>query len=302
MHLLSRRTRLALLASLASTAANLASSASAHAGPKTECADAAERGQALRNEANLRGALSEFLVCARPTCPPVVSRDCTKWLGEVQDRLPTIVVHARDSRGRDVVGVRVLVDGAPLVGRLEGVAVPVDPGTHRFRFEATSGAVAENTLAIVEGEKRRVVSVAFDVALEVDGAAFAAPPSPAAPTAQTTTPPVEPRSRIPLGVAGAVGLAGLLSFTYFELRGQNAYRELRDGCGRTRSCAQSDVDTARRELVVAVVSLGVTAVAAGVVTWLLLRGSAPPTTTTAKARVDVSTVQGGGLLELRGLF
>jgi hypothetical protein len=311
MHRRPRRKRSALAITLALACAH---AAPAQAGPKTACADAAERGQALRNEAKLRGARAEFLVCARPACPPVVSSDCIKWLGEVQARIPTVVVHARDSRGRDVVGVRVLVDGAPLVSQLEGVAVPVDPGPHRLRFEAASGAVVEQSLAIVEGEKGRYVAVTFDVPLEVDGQAALAPrPTTTAPatTAPATTTPHDHRTSPSLYVAGAVGLLGLASFTYFELRGQSDYRELRDGCARTRSCAQSEVDTARSELVVAVISLGVTAVAAGVFTWLLLRddGARPATAataataaTTTKPRIDVSPRQGGGVLELRGLF
>lgn len=281
---------LTLIASLALVGASLSAATPAHAGPKTACADAAERGQALRNEAKLRKALEELLVCARPTCPPIVSNDCTKWLADVQERLPTIVVHARDSRGRDVVGVRVLVDGAPLLERLDGVAVPVDPGTHVFRFEARSGAAVEVKLAIVEGEKRRLVPVTFDAALEVDGA-------PAAPSARTQSVSPQPVAhdapdRAPVYIAGAIGLAALASFTYFELRGQSDYREMRDGCRLTRSCAQADVDAARRELIVALVSLGVAAASAGVVTWLLLRDDAP----------RVTAVNGGGLVELRGHF
>jgi hypothetical protein len=280
----------ASLASLAFVSAHLFSAVSARADDRYECAAAAERAQSLRDAAKLRAALGELLACARVTCPAVVREDCAKWVVELQEQMPTIIVRAHDSRGRDVAGVRVLVDGAPLMGRLEGVAVGVDPGTHRFRFQAASGAATELELVINEAEKRRVVPVAFDVALEVDGTAPAVAP----------TSPSEPSSRLPLYVVGGIGIAALGSFTYFELRGQSDYRALRDGCARTRTCAQSDVDAARTELVVGVISLGTAVLAAGVFSWLLLRGETPRNTAIAPTPIDVRAVHGGGVLEYRG--
>jgi hypothetical protein len=282
-----------LVASLALVSTTLLPLASAGADDKYLCATAAEHAQSLRDAAKLRAALAELLVCARAVCPAVVRDDCAKWAGELQEQMPTIIVRAHDSRGRDVAGVRVLVDGAPLMGRLEGVAVGVDPGTHRFRFQAASGAVTEVELVVNEAEKRRVVPVAFDVALEVDGTA-----TPVGPTAPS--PSSEPRSSVPLYIVGGVGVAALASFTYFELHGQSDYRGLRDGCARTHACAQSDVDSARTELVVGAISLGTAVVAAGVFTWLLLRGETPNKTVIAPAPIDVRAVQGGGVFEVRG--
>jgi hypothetical protein len=284
--------RSVLVASLALVSATLLPLSSARADDKYSCADAAERAQSLRDAAKLRAALAELLVCARATCPAVVRDDCAKWAGELQEQMPTIIVRAHDSRGRDVAGVRVLVDGTPLMARLEGVAVGVDPGTHRFRFQAASGAVTEVELVVNEAEKRRVVPVAFEVALEVDGTA--------APVGATAPPPSQPRSSVPLYIVGGVGVAALASFTYFELRGQSDYRSLRDGCARTHACAQSDVDSARTELVVGAISLATAVVAAGVFTWFLLRRETPSKTVIAPAPIDVRAVQGGGVFEVRG--
>jgi hypothetical protein len=238
----------------------------ARADERFECASAAERAQTLRDAAKLRAASSELVTCARASCPTVVREDCAKWLAEVQGQMPSILVRARDARGRDVAGVRVLVDGTPLVARLEGVAVGIDPGPHRLRFEAAAGAVEEVDLVINETEKRRVVGVAFRVPLEVDGTAPSIGPEPA--------PPSE-RSTVPLYVVGGIGVAALVSFAFFEVGGQSHYAHLRDTCAPTHSCDPADRDAAHAELVAGVVSLATAAVAAGVFTWLVLRSDTP---------------------------
>ena len=64
--------------------------------------EAAEKGQQLRNAGKLISARERFLVCQAPTCPAIVREDCTKWIGEVADALPTVVVSVHDERGLDV--------------------------------------------------------------------------------------------------------------------------------------------------------------------------------------------------------
>lgn len=254
------KSRLALLAIVGS----LSVATSARADDKYACATAAEHAQALRDGAKLRAALTELISCSRPTCPAIVQQDCAKWAMELRAEMPTLILRARDGRGRDVAGVRVLVDGAMLVPRLEGTAVGMDPGAHHLRFEAASGAVKELDLVVAEAEKRRSVAVTFDVPLEVDGTA---------PRIEAPPPPVVPRrSRLPLYVSGGVGVVALASFAFFEARGQSDYHDLRDGCARNHSCRQADVDTAQTKLTVGVVSLGAAVVAAGAFTWFLLRG------------------------------
>src|SRR4051794_29874474 len=93
---------LASVVSLALGSANMLSVGSARADDRHGCAAAAERAQALRGSAKLRAALTELLACSQPRCPAIVREDCVKWVSEVQEQMPTIVVRAHDARGRDV--------------------------------------------------------------------------------------------------------------------------------------------------------------------------------------------------------
>ena len=49
-------------------------------------------------------------------------------------QIETLVLGARDPKGNDIDGTRVLLDGAVLVDHLDGKPVPVDPGEHTIVF------------------------------------------------------------------------------------------------------------------------------------------------------------------------
>src|SRR4051794_5488755 len=85
------------------------------AADKTVCLDAASKGQASRDKHALIEAREQFRACAAAQCPAVVQRDCASWLVEVEQNLPTVVVTAKDGTGGDLVDVKVVVDGRPLL-------------------------------------------------------------------------------------------------------------------------------------------------------------------------------------------
>jgi hypothetical protein len=85
-----------------------------------------------------------------------VRDDCNQRLDELERAQPTIVFDARDSQGHDVSDVTVEVDGRPLVQRLDGIAVAVDPGEHTFTFDAKGrGPKVTKKFVLREGEKSR---------------------------------------------------------------------------------------------------------------------------------------------------
>ena len=86
-------------------------------------------------------------------------KDCTSWLAEVEGAQPSIVFAAKDGAGNDLDAVKVTIDGAPLTEKLTGTAVDVDPGQHVFRLAAATGATAERTVLVREGEKGRTIAV-----------------------------------------------------------------------------------------------------------------------------------------------
>jgi len=64
------------------------------------------------------------VACSNPACPAVVKRDCDQWLTEMDASLPSVVVAARDATGRDLVDVRVTIDGTVLTQSWDGTMHP----------------------------------------------------------------------------------------------------------------------------------------------------------------------------------
>lgn len=123
------------------------------------CLNSSEQGQKLRQQGKLQDAQKQFQICAQRECPGIVQRDCTQWLTEVSSAIPTITLSVQDEKGRDLIDVQVSVDGKPLVSKLEGKTIPVDPGVHTFRFEADGKAQLEERVVVSEGDKAKKIAV-----------------------------------------------------------------------------------------------------------------------------------------------
>src|SRR5215472_16985302 len=104
------------------------------------CISASEHGQALAREHKLVAAREQFVACARDVCPAPILRDCAAKLATVEAGVATMVLVAQDYAGQTMTHVRVAMDGVPLATELDGKALEVDPGMHRFRFETTARA------------------------------------------------------------------------------------------------------------------------------------------------------------------
>ena len=285
----SLRARVALLCALGA-AIFLPSIASADV--KEECVNAAEKAQALRRDEKLRAARAELLLCVRDSCPSFVHSDCVKWLGEVDQSMPTVVIRARDAAGHDAVDVKVSVDGQAFLPKLQGTSVPIDPGEHQFKYEFPSGQTVLETVLVAEGEKDRVLSVVPNVG--------AAPP----PTTGGTEPSaggVGPGPWILIGI----GAASLVGFGVVETLAQVRYADYTDTCGKTHTCDASKVSSLGVAFGTGIALLGVGVVGVGVgLTWLLVGGGKhaeklPAPSTTA---FDVRPLPGGGMLTWAGRF
>jgi hypothetical protein len=220
---------------------------------KIACVSASAQGQKLRRAARLIDARKAFVACAQEQCPAIVKRDCTEWLDAVDASLPSLVLGAQTADGHDAVGANLAIDGVPV--SVNGAAVPIDPGLHRCRAEA-SGLVVEQTVMVREGEKNRSVILRFGGA---SGDAPSTPPS--TPTVETRPVPVL------VYVFAAIGVGALGSFAYFGARGVSDRGAL-DGCAP--SCNRSQVNAVDTKFWIADVSLGVSIVALGVATWTFL--------------------------------
>jgi len=235
------------------------------------CVKAAENAQTERSAHRLRAARQRLLACAQSSCPSVVRNDCANWLSEVDQLMPSVVVQARDSRGIELFDVRVTVDGEVVANHLDGLAVAVDPGSHVFLFEADGAPPLQQQLLIREGEKGRAMPITL--------AAPAPPPAPAKPARH-----IHPLTY----VFGGLGVAGIAGFTYFGIKGTADAAELRDSCGKNKSCRQDQVDPVHRELVVADVCLAVGVVSLGTALYFYLSHQQPAPSTAVKPAVAVA--------------
>jgi hypothetical protein len=236
---------------------------------KDECINANESAQGLRASGKLREAEGKLAVCVAHGCPGPVRNDCSERLDEVQKALPTVVFAVRSARGEDLTAVRVLMDGAPLTASLGGSAVTVDPGSHRFTFDADGYASLQEEILVREGEKERAVSVV----LRADGEARTpqAPPGaeqPGRPDAPHGLSTRRWAAIVTMGagavVAGAGGIIGLAARSAFDRADQES------GIQRHVDSV-SAVNTGNAATVVA--CTGGLLVASGAVLWLTAPGA-----------------------------
>jgi hypothetical protein len=290
-----RRPGLARLTGIAAAtmlfAGEVPSAGAAGAGGSSEekdaCFHAVDSGQQLRTSRKLAAAKDQFIVCARPVCPGPVKKDCAQWLAEVEATLPSVVFGAKDPKGGDLLDVSVAVDNSPLLDKLDGSSIPIDPGPHVFHFEWKGHTTVDQQVLIREGEKNRLVTATF--------------PMSSAPGVLATTPtPQATGSRpIPVGVwiLGGLAVAGGAAFTGLGLAAESEANNLRSTCAP--NCSSSQVDSARVKVILADVSLGVGIASLGIATtWLLLSRSSKGETTT----VSVEPTLGGGRASLAVSF
>ncbi len=129
---------------------------------KRECVAANEAAQDLRRAGKLHESYANLAVCLSQSCPRVVREDCDQRLGEVEAAMPTVDFVMKDRTDRELSDVRVDMDGQPLLDKLDGAAVSIDPGEHRFSFESDGFRTMEAVVLLREGEKHRIVSVVLE--------------------------------------------------------------------------------------------------------------------------------------------
>jgi hypothetical protein len=219
---------------------------------KATCNDAYVQGQRLRRAKKLLDARRAFMLCARPPCPTAFQPECAKWLGEVDDQTPTVVVVVQGMP----VGARgsVQIDGQPFSESVDGIARPLDPGIHEVRVTVEGKELVQRA-TVVEGTKAQRIVLTL-------------------PTNEPASMPVARRPISPwTNAAGSVGVAALGSFAFFGIRGLALRSDVLD-C--TPKCPPSEVDDARRQFLFADISLGVSVVALGVTAYLYFSRSTDP--------------------------
>jgi hypothetical protein len=209
---------------------------------KAVCVSAYEKAQELRQRSQLVAARDVLFVCSRQECPALVRADCGNWREEVERAIPSVIVQAKVD-GAEATDVKVFIDGAMAKAQLDGKAIPVDPGSHKFRFETPGVQAIETTVVIREGEHYRPIPAEF------------VSPKVTAPPARMTRP-----VPLPVWILGGVAVVGSAGFATFGIVGNQQKLSLQNrGCAPF--CATSDVNAAQRSYMAADISLGVGALA-----------------------------------------
>jgi len=256
---------------------------------KQACADAYVNAQTLRRAGALTRARVEASRCSASTCPAVLTPRCIALARDLDGEQPTVVFGAADGAGRrdgtrDGTAVRVFVDGALVLDRLDGRAVPVDPGSRRIRFEREGSPPVEQQVLVRSGEKDRPVV-----------ARFAGPSSaerqPAGPPGPTDVPSPGGRGRAPALVALATGAVGLGLGIVAGVLAIGTKGSLDSGCATRTSCPPdkaSEIRTLNTETTLANVGFAVAIVGLTVGGVLLATRSKSSPPASAALRVEMT--------------
>jgi hypothetical protein len=224
--------------------------------------EAVEQTEAMRADGEYRKARARLLECVNAQCGGDVRRRCAATLQKLDAVTPSIVVRAEDPSGNDLTDVGVSLGDERLVNQLDGMAIPVDPGEHRFVFTREGQAPVVQTLTIEQGQKFRAIDVVIG-----SPPTLALPPAP-----EASSPGASGSSERTVAAATlfGVGVIGVTGFTVLGLRAR-AGEEALEGC--KPNCSDGRVDSVKTRYLLANVSIGVGALALGAATFVLLSGS-----------------------------
>lgn len=199
---------------------------------KVACVRANEEGQDLRRDGKLLEARDRFTICATPSCPDILRKDCIVRREETQRAIPAIRFIVTDSRGTRLPTVSITVDGVEAARRPDD-AIEINPGQHAFEVSVAGHEHAVRRFVLQDGDGRR------DETIVLQSTETAAPVSPSA---------VTPYQAVAFG-AGGVGIILLGVGTYFGFAAKSTYDEASSpsNCPRgPTSCNDAGLDGAKR--------------------------------------------------------
>jgi hypothetical protein len=213
------------------------SSARAEDGPR--CNQALDDSQVKRDDGKLLEARKLLRFCGGAGCTPTLQRLCSQLLSDLEARVPSFVLSAKDGSGGDLVNVRVTMDGIQVATTLDGRAIEVNPGPHSFVFESPDGSKAEKTAVAEERAKGTIVSVMLLGAVPPPPPRVAVPPQPAVESA------TDHGGSGPLKTAGLVaGGAGVVGLGLGIVFGLEALSTKSANCPSNDQCAPGAPSTA----------------------------------------------------------
>ena len=266
---------------------------------KRECIAASTLGQTLHREEKLIAAREQMLLCARDACPAVIRNYCVRWLGEIEEQTPSVVVRAQYADGADLLDARVVVDGR--AGRIDGRPITLDPGEHLVVVEKDDdGTRKEEKVIVADREKSRVLVIQLSVP-RMQPQALSKEPTPT--RSEGVHADAQTEGGVPTGawILGGVGLAALGSSAYLALAARSDYDTLTTACAP--HCASTAADPARAKVLASEITLGVGVAAVGsALVWALVSPPKRPISTAFSPRFDVAPAPGGAFATLSGTY
>ena len=277
---------------------------------KAQCIEANTKGQDLRRDGKLSAAREQLRACNDPACPPIVRVDCTKRLDELEGAQPTIIFDAKDGSGHDISAVGVTIDDHPFADKLDGTALPADPGTHVFVFTVPGQTPVRQTFILKEGEKERrerLVIGPLPLATAQQPLLKNAPPSSSG--AGHATPAGGMGSQKLVGlVAGGVGVGGLAAGAVFAAMTASKSAQQKTDCASATACANyaqavSDHSAGATDHTISTVALiaGGALLLGGVVILLTAPSSSRQPPDTGISLLPAAAPGGGGVF-VKGVF
>ncbi len=203
---------------------------------KDQCLRAYADAQRARKREDLLEARAQLNVCSRSDCPAILQTDCVRWLREVEEAMPSIVIGVRRPSGEDLGNAKITLDGRPLRLPRPGSPVELSPGTHLLRVTDTDGSSVERSLVVNASEKNRLVLLT----LPPRASAPAAEKGSRAPSDKAATEgPVWPY------ILGGLGILAAGAGVTLDIMGSRRLSELHDTC--KPNCSESDVSSTRTE-------------------------------------------------------
>jgi hypothetical protein len=143
---------------------------------KGSCKAAYKAAQEREQTCHLREAKELYLTCSKVACGAFMRPECTTKYTQLESDVPSVIPVVTDERGAAIVDVQVKMDGELLTSRLDGRALPVDPGMHEFTFTTGAGVIASQKVMIVAGQRNSPLSVSLGRPTRTLAASVTVPP------------------------------------------------------------------------------------------------------------------------------
>jgi hypothetical protein len=127
------------------------------------------------NDGHLHEAREQLQACLQSSCAGLRPK-CSAMNVKLLAAMPTVVFAVTDAAGNPQTDVRVTVDGELVTSKLDGMALPVEPGVREFTFATDAGVFAKQRVMLLEGQRDRPIEVTMNKATPAAQTAPAARP------------------------------------------------------------------------------------------------------------------------------